>query len=43
MEEMRIHKAEGVSLKLGIQNEYDTDAANKKNNLKYYGMLSLDF
>lgn len=38
-----ITQLDGLSLKLGIKNEYDSDQPGDNNNLKYYGNLVYDF
>ncbi len=38
-----ITQLDGLSLKLGIKEEYDSDQPGKNNNLKYFGNLVYDF
>lgn len=38
-----IAQLDGLSLKFGLKNEYDSDQPGKNNNLKYYGNLVYDF
>ena len=40
-----IDEADGISLKLGIDNEYEsrTEGSSKNNDVKYYGALVFDF
>jgi len=40
-----INQADGMSVRLGIENEYESEVASgsEHNDLKYYGALSLDF
>jgi len=40
---MGITRIEGLSLKTGAKNEYDSGQPDKNNNLKYYGNLVYDF
>lgn len=42
---IKIDDADGLSLKFGLENEYesDVDAGTKHNDLKYYGALVFDF
>ena len=39
---IRVAAAHGLSLKFGVENEYDSASEDSKNNLKYYTALSLD-
>jgi hypothetical protein len=39
---IRVTRAEGLSLKFGVENDYDSASDNSKNNLDYYSALSLD-
>jgi len=39
---IRITPAKGLSLKLGVHNEYDSASEDSKNNFKYYSTLSFD-
>ncbi len=41
----KINRARGLSLKLGAENEYDSDPSegDKKNDVKYYGALVFEF
>jgi hypothetical protein len=38
-----IAQLDGLSLKVGVKNEYDSSQPGKNNNLKYYGNLVYDF
>jgi len=38
-----VTQIEGLSLKFGLKNEYDSDQPDMNNNLKYYGNLVYDF
>lgn len=40
---IRISEVDGLNLKLGLHNAYDTDAQDKNNIFKYTGTLPLDF
>lgn len=42
---VKIDEAKGLSLKLGLQDQYDSHVIgyDKRNNLKYYGAIVLDF
>lgn len=39
---IRVSPARGLSLKFGVDNEYDSASEDSKNNLKYYSALSFD-
>jgi len=39
---LRIAFTQGLSLKIGVNDEYDSASENSKNDLKYYTALALD-